>query len=56
MIETEVASMNETMSLPKRLLVRVEPCATVNAFYDAKTREIIMCTELAEWLSDVAPG
>lgn len=55
-IETEVASMNETMSLPKRLLVRVESCATVNAFYDAKTREIIMCTELAEWLSDVSPG
>lgn len=51
----EVAAMNKDMSLPKRMLVRVEPCDTVNAFYDAKAREIIMCTEFAEWLSDVAP-
>ena len=55
-IAEEVASMNKDMSLPKRLLVRVEPCGTVNAFYDAKAREIIMCTEFAEWLAGVSPG
>lgn len=54
-IEAEVTAMNKDLSLPKRLLVRVEPCDTVNAFYDLKTREIIMCTEFAEWLADVAP-
>lgn len=54
-IASEVASMNKDMSLPKRLLVRVESCGTVNAFYDAKAREIIMCTEFAEWLAGVAP-
>ena len=51
----EVAAMNKDMSLPKRLLVRIEACDTINAFYDPKSREIIMCTEFAEWLSDVAP-
>lgn len=54
-IGSEVASMNKDMSLPKRLLVRVESCGTVNAFYDTKTREIIMCTEFAEWLAGVSP-
>jgi len=54
-IEAEVKAMNKDLSLPKRLLVRVEPCDTINAFYDLKTREIIMCTEFAEWLADVAP-
>jgi len=54
-LSREIAAMNKDMSLPKRMLVRVETCDTVNAFYNAKTREIIMCTEFAEWLSDVAP-
>ncbi|MCG6904468.1 MAG: DUF4344 domain-containing metallopeptidase [Rhodobacter sp.] len=54
-IEAEVGSMNKDMSLPKRLLVRVEPCGTVNAFYDPKIREIIMCTEFAKWLAEVSP-
>ncbi|MCP3971869.1 MAG: hypothetical protein GY717_16415 [Rhodobacteraceae bacterium] len=54
-LRAEVTAMNSDMSLPKRLLVRVEPCGTVNAFYDPKLREIIMCTEFAEFLEDVAP-
>ncbi|MEL7114746.1 MAG: DUF4344 domain-containing metallopeptidase [Pseudomonadota bacterium] len=54
-IEREVKAMNNDMSLPKRLLVRVEACDTVNAFYDPKRREIIMCTEFAEYLADVVP-
>jgi len=54
-IAEEVKSMNAKMSLPKRLLVKVEPCGAVNAFYDAKAREIIMCTEFARELSGYAP-
>jgi hypothetical protein len=54
-IEDEVKTMNLAMSLPKRLLVRVESCGTVNAFYDAKAREIIMCTEFARELAGYAP-
>ncbi|MDJ0826149.1 MAG: DUF4344 domain-containing metallopeptidase [Rhodobacter sp.] len=55
-IGAEVETMNADMSLPKRLLVRVEACGTVNAFYDPKSREIIMCTEFAEYLADIAPN
>lgn len=54
-IEREVRAMNRDLSLPKRLLVRVEPCDTVNAFYSPKRREIIMCTEFAKYLHDVVP-
>lgn len=54
-IEREVKAMNKDLSLPKRLLVRVEACDTVNAFYNAKTREIIMCTEFSKWLAGVVP-
>lgn len=49
----EVAAMNRDLTLPTKLLVRVEPCKTVNAFYDGSTREIIMCTEFAEYLADI---
>ncbi len=52
-LKDEVEAMNAALSLPKRLLVRVEPCNTVNAFYDPKTREIIMCTEFAEYLAEM---
>ncbi len=54
-IGAEVKAMNAEMSLPKSLLVRVEPCGTANAFYDPKTREIIMCTEFARSLAEMAP-
>ncbi len=54
-ISEKVKTMNATMSLPKRLLVRVEACGTSNAFYNPKTREIIMCTEFARSLSELAP-
>jgi hypothetical protein len=51
----EVSIMNGDLSLPKRLLVRVEACDAVNAFYAPKTREIIMCTEFAGYLADLTP-
>lgn len=55
-IKREVQVMNGDLSLPKRLLVRVEACDTVNAFYDPKRREIIMCTEFAGYLARVRPS
>jgi len=54
-IADQVASMNADMSLPKRLLVRIETCDTANAFYDPKLREIIMCTEFASYLAGLTP-
>lgn len=54
-IGKEVKAMNDDLSLPKSLLVRVEGCGVVNAFYDPKTREIIMCTEFARALAEMAP-
>lgn len=55
-LQQEIGRMNADLSLPKRVLVRVEECGTVNAFYDAKTREILMCTEFARYLHDIAPN
>ena len=54
-IGREVKAMNQDLTLPKRLLVRVEACDTVNAFYDPKRREIIMCIQFAEYLDNVMP-
>ncbi len=54
-IRAEVAEMNEGLSLPKRVLVRVEECGVANAFYNSKTREITMCTEFARYLADLEP-
>ncbi|MDF0602278.1 DUF4344 domain-containing metallopeptidase [Psychromarinibacter sp. C21-152] len=55
-LEVEIDAMNKDLSLPKRMLVRVEECGVANAFYDSKTREIIMCTEFARYLHDLAPN
>jgi len=52
-MRAEIAQMNKDLALPKRILVRVEECGTANAFYDSKTREIIMCTEFAEYLTEI---
>ncbi|WP_172299331.1 DUF4344 domain-containing metallopeptidase [Pseudoruegeria sp. HB172150] len=54
-LQEEVDAMNTKLSLPKRMLVRVEECGTANAFYDAKTREIIICAEFARYLADLEP-
>jgi len=50
-ISAEVAAMNSDLSLPRRLLVRVESCDTANAFYDPKLSEIIVCTDFARYLA-----
>jgi len=54
-ISNAVKSMNADMSLPKPLLVRVEACGVVNAFYNPKSREITMCIEFARSLAGMAP-
>jgi len=54
-IRAEVARMNAELSLPKRILVRVEDCGVINAFYDSKTREITMCSEYARYLARLQP-
>lgn len=54
-IEEQVASMNSEMTLPDSLLVRVEACGTSNSFYDPDLREILVCTEYARSLSELAP-
>lgn len=55
-LRREVRAMNRDLTLPKRVLVRVEPCETVNAFYVPKTREIIICTEFAGYIVNVHHG
>lgn len=54
-IAAEVKTMNGDLSLPKRLLVRVEGCGVSNAFYSPKMREITMCTEFARELAKMKP-
>ncbi len=52
-LEREVRALNRDMNLPGELLVRVEPCDAINAYYVPKTREIIMCTEFADYMADI---
>lgn len=54
-IEAEVDAINEEFSLPEKLTVSVVPCGEANAFYDPNHREIVMCTEFADYLVKVMP-
>ena len=54
-VREEVMALNAVLSLPEPVDVLVEACGEANAFYDPNTREIIMCTEFAEYLRDIAP-
>lgn len=53
-IREEVDALNAVMSLPERIWVDVARCGEPNAFYDPSTREIIMCTEFATYLAEIA--
>ena len=53
-IREEVNALNAVMSLPVRIWVDVARCGEPNAFYDPSTREIIMCTEFASYLAEIA--
>lgn len=54
-IESEVARLNTIIRLPEPVVVSVIPCGEENAFYDPTPREILICTELADFLADIAP-
>lgn len=49
----EIATLNETYGLPEEILVEIAPCGEANAFYDAETRTITLCSEYAEDLARV---
>jgi Putative metallopeptidase len=53
-VATEVDRLNAIMVLPEEIAVSVIPCGEVNAFYDPGPREIIICTEMAEHLAELA--
>jgi len=54
-IQIEIDALNQDFALPSPLKVTIEPCIEANAFYDLGTQEIIMCTELADHLTTLAP-
>lgn len=54
-IEAEVKALNEEFRLPKNLNVSVIACGEANAYYDPEAREIVMCSEFADALVEMAP-
>ncbi|PSL20178.1 DUF4344 domain-containing metallopeptidase [Shimia abyssi] len=55
LISDEIAALNMEFRLPETLRVSVIPCEEANAFYDPQYAEIVMCTEFADWLVEIAP-
>ena len=53
--QAEVDAINKEFHLPDRLTVSVLPCGQPNAFYDPAYREIVMCTEFADYLVTIMP-
>ncbi|WP_439148477.1 DUF4344 domain-containing metallopeptidase [Sulfitobacter sp.] len=53
-IFTEVATLNELLTLPEDLEVTVEPCGQPNAFYDPSLVKIIICAEFEPYLRKLA--
>lgn len=54
-VATEVAYLNENFDLPYDLDIAVMPCGEANAFYDPSETLIIMCSEFADALVQMAP-
>ncbi len=55
LIRSEVDALNKGFRLPDQLRVSVVACGEANAFYDPGSREIVMCSEFADWLAETAP-
>lgn len=55
-VAQDVERINAIMSLPEDITVSVIPCGEANAFYDPGPREITICTELGDYLADLARG
>lgn len=54
-VRAEVEALNQEFRLPENLLISVVPCGEANAFYDPQRVEIVMCTEFADALVEMAP-
>lgn len=54
-IAAEVDALNEEFQLPDKLTVSVLLCGEPNAYYDPSHREIVMCTEFADYLVKIMP-
>ncbi len=54
-IEAEVNALNEEFRLPRNLNVSVIACGEANAYFDPEAQEIVMCTEFADALVEMAP-
>ncbi|MGH1464348.1 MAG: DUF4344 domain-containing metallopeptidase [Cognatishimia sp.] len=55
LIADEIDALNAEFQLPQTLGIRVTPCGEANAFYDPQVQEIIMCSEFADALVELAP-
>lgn len=55
-VAAEVERLNQVMVLPQRVTVSVISCGQVNAFYDPGPHEITICTEMGDYLADLARG
>ncbi len=53
-VASEVDRLNEIMVLPEEVAISVIPCDEANAFYDPAEKEVIICTEMDEYLADLA--
>lgn len=53
-VAAEVARLNAVLTLPEEIAVSVIPCGEANAFYDPGPREILICTEMAAQLAELA--
>ncbi|MBO9478347.1 hypothetical protein J7382_12445 [Shimia sp. R11_0] len=54
-VAQEIAALNGEFKLPQTLTVSVIPCGEANAYYDPEAVEIVMCTEFADVLANMAP-
>lgn len=55
-LRTEIVALNEDFTLPGDVVIRLDSCGEVNAFYDSELREILVCSELASFLAHTVPG
>jgi hypothetical protein len=47
-VHSVVTDINDYISLPEKIYVRIEPCGDANAYYDTGSREITLCDELID--------
>ncbi len=50
LLAAEAAALNDTYDLPQPISIKLESCGAENAFYDAATASITVCTEFVAFL------